>query len=29
MADDFLKTPEYEQFKYPGLVHLKVNKSVE
>ena len=29
MADHFLETPEYEQFKYPGLVCLKVIKSVK
>ena len=28
MADHFLETPEFEQFKYPGLVYLKVIKSI-
>ena len=29
MADHFLETPEYEQFKYLGLVYLKVIKSIK
>ena len=29
MADHFLETPDYEQVKYPGLVCLKVIKSIE
>ena len=28
MADHFLETPEYEQLKYPGLVHQKLIKSI-
>ena len=29
MADHFLETPEYESFKYAGLVYLKVIKSIK
>ena len=29
MADHFLETPEYEQFKYPGLVHLRIIESIK
>ena len=29
MADHFLETPEYDQFKLPGLVYLKVIESIK
>ena len=29
MADHFLETPEYEQFKYPGFGYLRVIESIK